>query len=211
MAQRLILASGSAARRQMLLAAGVAFEVVPSQVDEAAIKTEILGGARTDTDAPIRIASELAAAKALDVGRRHPDALVIGSDQVLSLTCDVESGSAVELFDKPASRDEAREHLIKLRGGRHVLTSAVAMASGGQVVWEQCDAAQMTMRAFSDAYLEDYLAEAGDSVLGSVGCYQLEGRGIQLFETIEGDYFTILGMPLLPLLSELRRRKVIAT
>lgn len=211
MTQRLILASGSTARRQMLSAAGVAFAVVPSQVDEAAIKSAILGDTRIDPGTPAQIARELAAAKALDVGRRQLDALVIGSDQVLSLERDVTIGPGFELLDKPASRDEARTHLGKLRGRRHALISAVALVSGGKVVWEHCDTARMTMRDFTDAFRDEYLARAGDSVLGSVGCYRLEGLGIQLFDNIDGDYHTILGMPLLPLLSELRTRKAIAT
>ena len=207
--QKLILASGSAARRQMLSAAGVAFNVVPARVDEVAIKSAILGDTRIDAQTPAQIARELAAAKALDVGRRNPRALVIGSDQVLSLEFD--DAPFFALFDKPASRDDARAHLGRLRGRRHALISAVALVANGHVAWEHCDVARLTMRNFSDAFLDNYLARAGDAVLGSVGCYQLEGLGIQLFDRIEGDYFTILGMPLLPLLGELRNRKVIAT
>lgn len=211
MATRLILASGSIARRQMLAGAGVAFDVVPSRVEEAAIKTAILGDTLIGPDTPAQIARELAAAKATDVSRRYPDAVVIGSDQVLSLELDAAIGPTFELFDKPASGRDARAHLARLRGRRHVLISAVELAFKGRVVWEYRAMAHMTMRDFSDAFLDAYLARAGDAVLGSVGCYQLEGLGIQLFDKIEGDYFTILGMPLLPLLAELRLRKVITT
>ena len=209
--QRLILASGSSARRQMLSAAGIAFEVLPSQVDEAAIKSAILRDSQIDSDTPAQIARELAAAKALEVGRRFPDALVIGSDQVLSLERADAMGPDFELFDKPACRDETRMHLGKMRGRRHALISAVALVAAGQVVWEHGDTARMTMRHFSDAFLDDYLVQAGDGVLGSVGCYQLEGLGIQLFETSALRDLALERILLLPLLAELRRRKVIPT
>lgn len=208
---RLILASGSAARRSMLAAAGLAFDVVPSHVDETALKQELDTELLITADFPVVVARSLASAKAMDVSQRVPDALVIGADQTLAVEMSGDGSQAARMLDKPADVAEARRHLLLMRSRTHVLHAAVVLAQAGEIVWRHDAAAQMSMRPFSDAFLEDYLARAGDKVLGSVGCYQLEGLGLQLFERIEGDYFTILGMPLLPLLNELRRRKVIAT
>lgn len=196
----IILASASRSRRAMLSAAGVAFDVVPSSVDERAIR-EALGDEETEIE-PDDVADILARAKAEDVSRLHPDALVIGSDQVLALGEDI--------YEKPANMAEARAHLMSFRGQVHELHAAVAIAENGVTVWSTTETAALTMRPFSTKFLDAYLAQAGDMVLQSVGAYQLEGLGIQLFEKIDGDYFTILGMPLLPLLGELRRRKVIS-
>ncbi len=205
MEPRLILASGSQSRRQMLVSAGVAFDVVPSNVDEAALKHEMEVELIYGPGFPVTEAVTLAGEKACEVSRRYPAALVIGADQTLWIS------ARQRTLDKPTSIDEARQHLELMRGHSHTLHSAVALAQGGEIVWRHVVAAHLTMRNVSDAFLDDYLARTGDAVLSSVGCYQLEGLGIQLFERIEGDYFTILGMPLLPLLEELRRRKVIPT
>lgn len=195
-AAKIVLASGSSARRQMLAAAGVGFTVDPAQVDEAVLKDAFI---RHTTSAPaIDLAQYLADAKAVDVSLRRPGALVIGSDQVLAL--------GERLFSKAADRASARRTLAALRGQTHQLHSAVAIALDSKVVWREANTASLTMRPFSDAFLDSYLDAAGDCLVRSVGCYELEGRGLQLFERIDGDYFTILGMPLLPLLAELRTR-----
>jgi septum formation protein len=198
-APRLVLASGSRTRRSMLEAAGVTFEVIPADVDERGIQDRILSG---DPEVPrARIAEALARAKAEKVSTDHPGALVIGSDQVLAF------GS--EILEKPATLDDARASLAKLRGARHALHSSAALARNGRSDWAETSTANLEMRAFSDAALEAYLARVGDAILGSVGAYQIEGPAIQLFKHIEGDHFTILGMPLLPVLAELRARKVL--
>ncbi len=196
-AAQLILASGSSARRQMLASAGVTFAVHPADVDEDAIRATL---ANPD---PMHVARVLARAKAEEVSRRNPHALVIGSDQVLAL--------GHTIYTKPSGIAEARTALRSLSGRRHHLHSAVVLASNGTRIWDHLDTAALHMRDVSDAFLDDYLARAGARVCTSVGAYELEGLGIQLFESIEGDYFTILGMPLLPLLTELRARGVIAT
>jgi septum formation protein len=198
--RRLILASGSLSRRQMLTAAGVVFDVVPADVDEAAIR-QSLALAQRGID-PERVASALAAAKAMEVSVRYPEALVIGADQVLALD-DI-------IFEKVPDLASARVILKRLRGRRHALHSAVALATGGAPVWQTIDTARLSMRAFSDAFLEQYVAHTGDAILASVGCYHFEGAGAQLFDRVAGDYFTILGLPLIPLLGELRRQGVLA-
>jgi septum formation protein len=194
-----ILASGSAARKRMMEAAGLSFDVVPADIDEEAIRASMMLDSGTVEAADV--ASVLSMEKALLVSRAHPNALVIGSDQVLVL--------GRRHFTKSATVAEARETLAALRGQTHELVSAVALAQGGEIVWQSFDSAQMTMRKFSDDYVASYLKSAGDAALKSVGCYEVEGFGVQLFEKIEGDYFTILGMPLLPLLTELRTRGVV--
>lgn len=196
---RLVLASGSAARRALLDAAGLTFDVVPAQIDEEAIRTTILeetmGAEASD------IASVLAAEKARAVSELHPEALVIGADQVLVL--------GGKIFSKAETMLEAREHLTMLRGRTHDLVSAVALARNGVVHWQTLAVAGMTVRDFSDEFLGAYLERMGEKALASVGCYELEGTGVQLFERIEGDYFTILGIPLLPLLQRLRDEEMI--
>ena len=199
-ARRLILASGSSARKAMLSAAGIAFDVVPADIDEAAIKDQMLVDGRCVEGSGIAL--KLAAEKALCVARQYPDALVIGSDQVLTL------GS--RSFSKAKDRDEAWMTLKALRGQTHALTSAVALAEGSTVVWQISQTAYLKMRTFSDAFLDAYIAKAGPCLTQSVGAYEFEGLGSQLFESVEGDYFTILGMPLLPLLEELRKREMLA-
>lgn len=200
-ATRLVLASGSQSRRQMLDAAGLAFDIAPADVDERTIR-ETLQADDSGIE-PADVAEVLARAKAETISRRRPDALVIGADQVLAL--------GAEIFEKPADLAGARGHLQKLRGRTHQLHSVVVLAEGGEVVWAHVDTAALTMHAFSPLFLENYLTLAGTVICDSVGAYQLEGLGVQLFERIEGDYFTILGLPVLPLLAELRARKVIAS
>src|SRR5258706_2180905 len=198
-ASRIVLASQSAARRSLLQAAGLEFSVVPSSVDEAAVRAALIGGEQSVE--PADVAEILARAKAEDVSRQHPEALVTGGDQVLAL------GAA--LLGKPKSMDEARAMLLELRGRMHQLHSSVVLARDGEVVWTATDTAHLTMRSFSAAFVGTYLAQVGEAALSSVGGYQIEGLGVQLFERIEGDYFTILGLPLMPLLEELRRRDLL--
>jgi septum formation protein len=189
----LVLASASPFRRKLLEAAGVAFRVAPAKVDEAAIKRGPGAGLR-----PAALAETLAGAKAEVVSRERRESLVIGSDQVAAL------GDRV--FDKPANVAEARAHLVELRGKTHRLFTAVALAQDGQVVWRKTESASLTMRRFSDEFLERYLAEGGERLTQMAGAYEIEGRGIQLFERVDGDHFTIIGLPLVPLLAELRAR-----
>ena len=193
-----ILASRSVSRAAILRGAGVAFEAVDAGVDEDSAKAELLD----EGAGPRRIAERLAAmkAEAASAGRAG---LVIGADQTLDLDG--------RLFDKAATAAEARERLIALRGRPHHLHSAVAVAEDGAVIWKTADSPRLTMRAFSDAFLDGYLTRGGDALLGSVGCYLLEGEGAQLFERIEGDYFAILGLPLLPLLGLLRDKGALAS
>jgi septum formation protein len=196
-----ILASGSRTRRAVLEAAGLEFEMVPSGVDERAIREALLAD-----DGPIDpadLAEVLARAKAEEVSRRNPDALVIGADQVLAFEG--------ETLDKAADLDAAREVLLRLRGRTHQLHSAIALAERGDAAWTFVDTAHMTMRRFSIEFLGQYLARVGANALEPVGAYHIEGLGIQLFERIDGDHFTILGVPLLPLLAELRSRRIVAT
>ncbi len=200
-ASALILASGSGTRRALLEAAGIAIRVHPAEVDEAALRDAMLAADESVSHGAIALA--LAEAKARAVSRARPEALVIGADQVLSFEG--------RLFEKPRSVDEARRQLLSLRGKTHALHSAVALAIGGAVVWQDLQTARLTLREFSAAALDDYLARAGDTVLTSVGAYRIEGPAVQLFEEIEGDHTTILGLPLLPLLEELRRREVLVS
>jgi septum formation protein len=198
-ATRLILASGSAARRTLLEAAGLTFDVIPADIDEVAIRAAIFETTAGAEGADI--ASVLASEKARVVSVEHPDALVVGADQVLAL--------GGKIFAKPGSIAEAREHLVMLRGRTHDLISAVALARNGNVHWQTTATAGMGVRDFSDEFLGAYLERMGARVLSSVGCYELEGLGVQLFERIDGDYFTILGIPLLPLLARLREEEMI--
>lgn len=199
--RRLVLASGSRTRREMLTAAGVTFEVLPADVDERAIREALIADG-TEVE-PGDIAEVLARAKAEAVSREVPDALVVGADQVLAFEN--------EIFEKPVDLTAAQAALLRLRGKTHQLHASVVMAERGEVTWTAGDVAHLTMRRFSTAFLGQYLAAAGERVCESVGAYQLEGLGVNLFERIEGDFFTILGMPLLPVLAELRARGVLAT
>ena len=193
--ERLILASKSAARRAMLTEAGVPFTVQVADVDEDAVK------AGHDPADAAGLAEELARVKALAVSRRDPDAWVLGADQTLAF--------AGGLVSKARSLADARARLAEMRGRPHQLHSGAALAHKGQVVWSGVDTAMMRMRAFSDVFLDAYLAAEGEALLGSVGAYRLEGPGAQLFAAVEGDYFTVLGMPLWPVLAELRRAGVL--
>ncbi len=196
-ARPLILASTSATRAAMLMAAGVAVEVRPARVDEATVKAALLAAGAPARD----IADKLAELKALRVSARHPGRLVLGADQVL-----VQDG---RLYDKPRDRAEARAQLAALRGRTHQLMSAGVVALDGGPVWRHVGVARLTMRPFTDRFLDRYLDHIGDMVLGSVGCYQIEGPGAQLFSRVEGDQFTVLGLPLLELLGFLRARGVL--
>jgi septum formation protein len=188
----LILASGSTTRARILADAGVPVLVDPAAVDEEEIRSAFHAEGR---DAAA-CATALAESKAMRVSGRHAGALVLGADQILEC--------AGRWFDKPADIEAARGQLKTLRGKRHTLVSAAAVVRNGSVVWHTTDRAQLTMRGLSDAFLDAYIAAAGVDVLGSVGAYRLEGLGAQLFERVEGDFFTILGLPLLPLLDFLR-------
>lgn len=191
----IVLASGSATRRDMLARAGVDFVVDVSPVDEDAVKQAL----RAEGAEAWQVAETLAEMKALKVSGRHPGAVVIGADQMLE--CDG------IWFDKPADRAAARAQLLALRGKTHHLTSVAVAVRDGQRLWHHADSARMTMRAFSDPFLDAYLDGAGTAVLSSVGAYQLEGLGAQLFARVAGDHFTILGLPLLPLLDFLRENR----
>ncbi|MGD9921590.1 MAG: nucleoside triphosphate pyrophosphatase [Pseudorhodoplanes sp.] len=189
----LILASKSLARRTMLSAVGIPIEIVHAQIDERAIERTL--GEKRDPD---ELALLLSWEKASAVSFKLPSRIVVGADQTLAM------GSV--RFNKPADRDEAREQLRRLRGNSHTLHSAVSLVQDGSVLFKVVDTARLRMRNFSDKFLEEYLEAAGPSVTQSVGGYQLEKLGIHLFERVEGDYFTILGMPLLPLLAFLRQQ-----
>ena len=197
MSRLVILASKSTARRAVLQGAGVPFEAVVSGVDEEALKTTLL----TRGADPRAVAGALAEEKALAVSRARPGAIVVGADQTL----DVDG----RLYDKVETRSAAVERLRLLRGRTHHLHSAVTAAVGGAVVWRETVSAVLTMRDFSDAFLDAYLEAEGEAALGSVGCYRLESLGSQLFARIDGDYFTILGLPLLGLLELLRQHEVL--
>lgn len=190
---RIILASQSAARSQLLAGAGVVFDKIVSGVDEDLVKTRILA----DGGSPRAVAQALADIKALTVSDTQPG-LVIGADQTLEFDG--------VLHDKAAGLDEARARLLALRGKPHQLHSAVTLAQDGAVLWSDTACATLTMRDFSETFLDHYLAREGEALLGSVGCYRLEGPGAQLFSAIEGDYFAILGLPLLGVLEQLRQR-----
>jgi septum formation protein len=193
-----ILASASAIRATVLRNAGVPFEIVPSRVDEAALKNQ-LRGERADAEA---CALALATLKAEHVSAQRPGALVIGADQMLD--CDG------VWFDKPADRAAAATNLRALRGKTHALVGAVVVMRDGRRLWQHVERSRLTMRRFDDAFVATYLDAVGAPALQSVGAYQLEGLGVQLFSHIDGDYFAILGLPLLPLLDCLRRHGIVA-
>lgn len=198
-ATRLILASGSAARRTLLEATGLIFDVIPANIDEGKIRDAIVGATANVEGSDI--AGVLAAEKARLVSIEHPNALVVGADQVLTL--------GGKFFSKAENLAEAREILSMLRGRTHELVSAVALARNGEVHWQTSATAEMTMRSFSDEFLGCYLEKMGERALQIVGCYEIEGPGVQLFEEIDGDYFTILGIPLLELLARLRHEGMV--
>lgn len=192
MPTKMILASASAGRRRILTDAGLDVETVAPGLDERALEAPLDEGNVTPEDR----AQILAEAKAAAVSEMHPDALVIGADQILSL--------GDEILHKPADMEEARRRLLALSGKTHQLSSAVVLASRSAAIWRHVGVAHLTMRKLDPGFVGRHLSAVGDAALSSVGAYQVEGPGIQLFEKIEGDHFTIIGLPLLPLLSRLR-------
>ena len=192
----LILASQSRARQTLLRNAGIAFESDPAQIDERAVQQG------SSLSKPGDIAALLAREKALAVSPRRPGRFVVGADQTLAL--------GTRLFSKPAGRAEAATQLRALAGRSHELHSAVAVVRDGKILFEATGIARMTMRRLAEAEIEAYLTEAGEAVTSSVGAYQLEGLGVHLFERIEGDHFTILGLPLLQLLAFLRSEQLLS-
>ncbi|QDC01550.1 Maf-like protein [Mesorhizobium sp. 8] len=193
MAETLILASGSPFRRVMLENAGVAVEAEPANLDERALEAPLKDSGASPED----VALVLAEAKAVAVSEKHPGSLVLGCDQTLSL--------GDEIFHKPADMEGARRHLLALSGKTHRLNSAAVLARDGVVLWRHVGVAALTMRKLDPAFIGRHLARVGTKALQSVGAYQIEGEGIQLFDKIEGDHFTIVGLPLLAVLGELRR------
>ncbi|MET0939797.1 MAG: Maf-like protein [Mesorhizobium sp.] len=197
MTEQIILASGSPFRKKLLHNAGISFEVVPADIDERAVENALAGSGATPED----VAAVLAEAKAVNVSEKIAGALVIGSDQTLSL------GDTI--FHKPADMEAARRQLLKLSGKTHQLNSAVVIARDGEAVWRHVGVARLTMRELDSGFIGRHLSRVGDKALSSVGAYQIEGEGIQLFEEIDGDYFTIVGLPMIPLLAALREQGAI--
>ncbi|MBJ6122417.1 Maf family protein [Sphingomonas mollis] len=193
----LVLASQSASRRAMLDAAGVPYEALPARVDEDAAKASLAHLSARD------LADALAELKAVKISRQVPGALVLGSDSLVALA----DGSRL---DKPESREEAAEHLARMSGGVHDLWSAAVVAEQGNAVWRHVDRAELHVRPLSAAFIEAYLDHEWPAIAGCVGCFRIEGRGVQLFGRIEGSQFTVLGLPLLPVLDYCRIRGVIA-
>jgi septum formation protein len=192
MTETIILASGSPFRKAMLANAGVAFTAVTADVDERALESPLEGSGVT----PDEVALILAEAKAGNVSENHPGVLVLGCDQTLSLDDRV--------FHKPRNMEDARRHLLALSGKTHHLNSAAVLVRDGETLWRYVGVARLTMRRLEPAFIGRHLARVGEKALSSVGAYQIEGEGIQLFEKIEGDHFTIVGLPLLPVLNALR-------
>ena len=197
--RHLVLASQAAVRASMLRAAGLSFTVQPARVDEGAVKDAM----RAEDPQGRETARALASLKARRVSAGAPGAFVIGADQLL--VCDE------EWFDKPVDVDDARGQLKRLRGRRHTLVTAVCVARDGAEIWSDLACPQLTMRTFSDAFLEHYLERAGEGILACVGSYEAEGLGAQLLAEIEGDWFAVLGLPLMPLLAFLREHGLVET
>ncbi len=197
MSASLILASSSPFRRMLMTNAGLAFDWKAATIDERAIEKPL----EEKGASPQEVALVLAEAKALNVAETCPEAIIIGSDQTMSL------GDRV--YHKPRDMADARDHLLSLSGQTHQLNSAVVLVRGSTPVWTHMSSARLTMRKLSPDFIDRHLERVGEKALSSVGAYQLEGEGIQLFEKIEGDYFTILGLPMLPLLEKLRELRVI--
>lgn len=197
MKQELILASSSASRQMLMRNAGLTFSAIPADIDERALDEQL----ERDGASPEEVALELAKAKALAVGALHPEALVLGCDQTMAL--------GARVYHKPKTMTEAKAHLLSLSGKVHRLNSAAVLVRHGEVVWQTISSAELAVRTLSEEFVSRHLQRVGEKALSSVGAYQLEGEGIQLFTSIDGDYFTILGLPLLPLLSKLRDMDVI--
>ncbi|EMS98077.1 Maf-like protein [Agrobacterium tumefaciens str. Cherry 2E-2-2] len=197
MQQELILASSSASRQILMRNAGLTFSAIPADIDERALDEQL----ERDGASPEEVALELARAKALAVSALYPEALVLGCDQTMAL--------GTRVYHKPKTMAEAEAHLLSLSGKVHRLNSAAVLVRHGEVVWQIVSSAELTVRTLSGEFVSRHLQRVGEKALSSVGAYQLEGEGIQLFTSIEGDYFTILGLPLLPLLSKLRDMDVI--
>jgi septum formation protein len=195
---QLLLASASQTRLDMLTAAGIVVRAEPARIDEDQVRRALEAEAASSRG----IADALAEMKAAKLSDRHPEAFVLGADQVLDFKGRV--------FAKPESPEEARDQLRALRGQSHKLLSAAVLYQGGQPQWRNVGEARLTMRDFSDSYLEEYLSRNWDRIRHSVGGYRLEEEGVRLFSSISGDHFTILGLPLLPLLSYLAQRGIIA-
>lgn len=195
----LVLASGSASRKALLTAAGVVFTADPADLDEDRLMADLKA---RGADAPA-VAAELAQQKALAVSRRHPGKTVLGGDSVIAFQD--------EYLSKCATLDAARALLSRLSGQTHLLVSAAALARDGALLWTHASPCRMAMRALSPDFLDDYLAAEGPAILSSVGCYHFEGRGAQLFAKVDGDYFSVLGLPLLQVLAQLRKEGVLAS
>jgi septum formation protein len=193
----IILASSSPFRRHLMQQAGLRFEAIAANIDERDIEKQLIKGKASAGD----IALGLARTKALSVASTFPDSFVIGSDQIMSMD--------ETIFHKCENLHVAKDQLGRMRGKTHRLSSAIAIARGSTIVWSYIATAEMTFRNFSDAFLDFYMEAAGEKVLLSVGAYQYEGLGQQLFEKVEGDYFTIIGLPMIPLLTSLRKLGVI--
>lgn len=192
MPETIVLASASPFRSKMLEDAGIGFDVEKPEIDERAVERAVEGSGVGPED----LATILAEAKALDASQKRPGALVVGTDQTLSLDD--------EVLHKPRDMEEARRRLLALSGRTHQLNSAVVLMRDGEAIWRHVGVARLTMRQLDPGFVGRHLSAVGDAALSSVGAYQVEGRGIQLFERIEGDHFTIVGLPLLPLLAKLR-------
>ncbi|MDW5315769.1 Maf-like protein [Rhizobium sp. PL01] len=197
MAASLVLASASPFRRMLLENAGIAFQAKAADIDERAIEGEV----ERQGSSPQEVALILAEAKARNVGGVFPDGIIIGSDQTMSL--------GARVYHKPRDMNEARDHLLSLSGQVHQLNSGIVLTRGNDILWKHVSSARMSVRVLSPEFIDAHLARVGTKATSSVGAYQLEGEGIQLFDKIEGDYFTILGLPMLPLLAKLRELRVI--
>ena len=189
----IILASKSAHRQELLKNAGVGFSVQTAEIDEREVEAPLIEAGLGGED----VAEVLAIAKAMEVSKSNTDVYVIGSDQTLSLEG--------ELLHKVKNMEEAQRRLLQLSGKKHQLNAAVALIRNGEVLWSHVEIATITMRKLDPGFIGRHLSDAGDKVLSSVGAYQIEGLGVQLFEKVEGDYFSIIGLPVLPLLAELRK------
>lgn len=197
MAGTLVLASASPFRRMLLENAGIAFQAKAADIDERAIEGQV----ERQGSSPEEVALILAEAKAFNVGQAFPEDIIIGSDQTMSL--------GARVYHKPRDMDEARDHLLSLSGQVHQLNSGIVLTRGNDILWKHVSSARMSVRALRPDFIDAHLARVGKKALASVGAYQLEGEGIQLFDKIDGDYFTILGLPMLPLLAKLRDLRVI--